>query len=222
MNLKITIVGLVLSVSGYANAGLIANGGFDSNGLENWTTANSGLSIDNNIVFVLEDGPTGKYANSGHSHHSSERVIFQDFLVPIMDINSANFSFDFFSSNSEALDSSSYNNVVTPGNIFRIDIVNAVEDVFATASLFDLFVDLGGLSNFAAITYNDSSLTTFLNAHSGETLRLRIANDETTMPWDTGVDNISLDVRTSAIPEPSTLAIFALGMIGLASRRLKK
>jgi hypothetical protein len=29
-------------------------------------------------------------------------------------------------------------------------------------------------------------------------------------------------VRTVAVPEPSTLAIFALGMIGLASRRFKK
>ncbi|MBA6384141.1 PEP-CTERM sorting domain-containing protein [Colwellia sp. BRX10-6] len=28
--------------------------------------------------------------------------------------------------------------------------------------------------------------------------------------------------RTAEVPEPSTLAIFALGMIGLASRRFKK
>jgi sialate O-acetylesterase len=32
----------------------------------------------------------------------------------------------------------------------------------------------------------------------------------------------TLDVYVSQVPEPSTLAIFALGMIGLASRRFKK
>jgi len=35
-------------------------------------------------------------------------------------------------------------------------------------------------------------------------------------------DAVDVDVEVSAVPEPSTLAIFALGMIGLASRRFKK
>jgi hypothetical protein len=30
------------------------------------------------------------------------------------------------------------------------------------------------------------------------------------------------DVTTSQVPEPSTIAIFALGIVGLASRRFKK
>lgn len=37
-----------------------------------------------------------------------------------------------------------------------------------------------------------------------------------------GPYNSSLFVRSVNVPEPSTLAIFALGMIGLASRRFKK
>jgi hypothetical protein len=36
------------------------------------------------------------------------------------------------------------------------------------------------------------------------------------------LDNIVVDESFSSVPEPSTLAIFALGMIGLASRRMKK
>jgi hypothetical protein len=36
------------------------------------------------------------------------------------------------------------------------------------------------------------------------------------------IDGISLREISAAVPEPSTLAIFALGMIGLASRRFKK
>ena len=34
--------------------------------------------------------------------------------------------------------------------------------------------------------------------------------------------NIDTTPAVNAVPEPSTLAIFALGMIGLASRRFKK
>jgi hypothetical protein len=39
--------------------------------------------------------------------------------------------------------------------------------------------------------------------------------------WELHVRDASFSV-TSEVPEPSTLAIFALGMIGLASRRFKK
>lgn len=219
--LKTTLVGLVLSVSSIANAGLITNGDFEA-GLSNWTTLNSGLSSDNVTVFILEAGPTGSYANNGISSGPSERVLFQDFLVPILDVRSASFSFDFFSDNSNPLDSAFYNNATSAGNIFRIDIVNASTDVFATSSMFELFVDLGNIGSFNTVTYNNNSLTTFLNSHSGETLRLRIANDESTFPWDTGVDNVSFDAVTTSVPEPSTLAIFALGIMGLASRRFKK
>jgi len=44
---------------------------------------------------------------------------------------------------------------------------------------------------------------------------LRFAHDDTSTHNYRGV-------QRSSVPEPSTLAIFALGMIGLASRRLKK
>jgi hypothetical protein len=37
-----------------------------------------------------------------------------------------------------------------------------------------------------------------------------------------GIDNFSFSEVSQNVPEPSTLAIFALGMIGLASRRFKK
>jgi len=41
-------------------------------------------------------------------------------------------------------------------------------------------------------------------------------------PTYMGMDNVITGVHSTDIPEPSTLAIFALGMIGLASRRFKK
>jgi len=44
----------------------------------------------------------------------------------------------------------------------------------------------------------------------------RIARDSSYHVWGVAL------VRTTSVPEPSTLAIFALGVIGLASRRFKK
>jgi len=37
-----------------------------------------------------------------------------------------------------------------------------------------------------------------------------------------GKTSVASEVITSSVPEPSTLAIFALGLVGLASRRMKK
>ncbi|WP_259366878.1 PEP-CTERM sorting domain-containing protein [Colwellia sp. BRX8-7] len=39
---------------------------------------------------------------------------------------------------------------------------------------------------------------------------------------DSAMLRLNVDYNTTEVPEPSTLAIFALGMIGLASRRFKK
>ena len=36
------------------------------------------------------------------------------------------------------------------------------------------------------------------------------------------MDFSNLQIRSAEVPEPSTLAIFALGIIGLASRKFKK
>jgi hypothetical protein len=41
------------------------------------------------------------------------------------------------------------------------------------------------------------------------------------MSFDLGTD-LNIPEANSEVPEPSTLAIFALGIIGLASRRFKK
>ena len=51
-------------------------------------------------------------------------------------------------------------------------------------------------------------------------LKIHISTDATST-WEE-IDAVQLSGFTATVPEPSTLAIFALGMIGLASRRFKK
>ena len=100
---------------------------------------------------------------------------------------------------------------------------------------FDVNIEISGgganLANFNILTapihtsvLDTGALTASVNlsAFLGQTVRL---NFDWHIPEDmTGPGFFQLDnVRSTAtIPEPSTLAIFALGMIGLASRRFQK
>ena len=216
-------------------APLITNGGFDD-GFTSWTTANSGLTEDSTTVFVLSSpgGPTDPIATNGSSEGPASRVLYQDFFVPLAGVSNASFSFDFFSDNAQPLDSADVTNIqggeFEGPNIFRIDIVDPNEPVFTTPFLFALFVDEGGVvgsdTSLEGQTYGDSeALTLFLNSYAGSTLRLRIGQAESTRPWGTGVDNVSLAADLEAIPEPTSMVLFGLGgiaMIVMASRRKRR
>jgi hypothetical protein len=93
--------------------------------------------------------------------------------------------------------------------------------------------------NLAGLNTNDGSLlgnfnfakATGLNTYTGEihnnafTARYVRFDIYTSHGGDNsfaGLSEIRFDGALASVPEPSTLAIFALGMIGLASRRFKK
>lgn len=230
---------LVLASGNLPAAALLSNGDFNA-GLTDWTTINSGITSDPTVVFELTSpgGPTDPIASNGFSSGPASRVLYQDFVVPIAGVTTASFSFDFFSNNSGPLDSATVNNVqggdMSGPNIFRIDIVDPTQPVFTTPFLFALFVDEGGIvgtsTELVTQTFDDpATLAAFLNANAGNTLRLRIGIAESTLPWSTGVDNISLmaDAETP-IPEPSTMGLLGLGAASLVfagfrrSRRSEK
>lgn len=223
---------LVLASGNLPAAALLSNGDFNA-GLTDWTTTNSGITSDSAVVFVLTSlgGPTDPIATNGSSGGPASRVLYQDFVVPIAGVTTASFSFDFFSTNPNPLDSATVNNVQGSGvgspNIFRIDIVDPTEPVFTTPYLFALFVDEGGIvgtpTGLVAQTFGDPvTLAAFLNANAGNTLRLRIGVAESTFPWSTGVDNVSLMAdAVTPIPEPTTMGLFGLGAAGLVFARFR-
>lgn len=217
---------LVLASGNLSAAALLSNGDFNA-GLTDWTTTNSGITSDSTVVFALTSpgGPTDPIASNGISGGPASRVLYQDFFVPIAGVTTASFSFDFFSTNPNPLDSATVNNVqgsdISGPNIFRIDIVDPTEPVFTTPFLFELFVDEGGIvgapTDLVTQTFGDPvTLAAFLNANAGNTLRLRIGVAESTFPWSTGVDNVSLMAdAVTPIPEPSTMGLFGLGAASL-------
>jgi hypothetical protein len=72
------------------------------------------------------------------------------------------------------------------------------------------------------VLYDHGTPTMILNRELNGNFNL--ANMDTTSghTWSQQGSKHSLFVRATTVPEPSTLAIFALGMMGLASRRFKK
>ena len=64
------------------------------------------------------------------------------------------------------------------------------------------------------------SLTAFLQAHEGETLRLRFAEVDNIGNFNMGVDAVNLEVN--AVPEPTSVTLLGLGLAGVAARRWRQ
>lgn len=223
----------------------LTNGDFSA-GLASWTTQNSGDGTDTGVVWIV-DNPSGsnQLTNNGSSGGPASRVIYQDFVVPASGVSAASFSFDYFADNGSALNSSSFTTFVNSpfggSNGTRIDIMSPADNVFSGPVLLSLFAPVDGAPVGTALapvpnTFADAAaLAAFLNARAGETLRLRIGNREEDFPWDTGFDNLNIDIVPLAPvpgpgPGPATaiptipaygLALTVLGLLLVAGRRLR-
>ena len=99
-----------------------------------------------------------------------------------------------------------------------------------TANVFGDIYDIehGGQFNFAASDGLNSGVTgisnsQYRNSVTNNILQLHTCGGIVCQVTANGVStSYSLQKAVQSVPEPSTLAIFALGMIGLASRRFKK
>jgi hypothetical protein len=179
--LKAALAGLVLSVSGFANANLIVGDFYtDENNLNlQWEYVGS---------FDLAAGP--RWFGS----------------TPYNGIEAAAFNFGALSAN-EAYALSS--NKIADYNDIRDFLVNHY-------AWYDSYGSRFGISEFGE--------SVVANQAGGTTYDARL--DISAYVKDRGVlgqnYNHVFKAVTTSVPEPSTLAIFALGIMGLASRRFKK
>jgi len=221
--LKMAIAGLVLSVSNFANAGLIiASGDSNLDNSENFQLFNSLFGNKEVIgrVGSLDTWATtnwGSFATTSATSYSTiqsiNSALTADWLIlgSGSALSASEFSFlDTFVNNGGNLwvvgEAASYSNINNSAtsilNHFNTGMSISGAGVYATGNATAAATQLGGGPNFR-VRYSS-----YIN---GGTALYADSN---------GI--ILSSFETTSVPEPSTLAIFALSIMGLASRRFKK
>lgn len=183
--LKAAVAGLVLSVSGFANAGLISFDGSIDDGTEvdhwSFSVTNSGTFIFD--VLANEDG--------------------NDFFANGVDNDQLDSYIYLFANNASGtlIDSDDDGGLGSDGSVSGLDSFMTV----------DLTI---GTYLFAIGDYNLSES----EARNG----LNVNSSTTVGRYSVSISSSNGVAAVNSVPEPSTLAIFALGIMGLASRRFKK
>lgn len=208
-------------------AGLITNGGFES-GLTGWTTADQ-VGSDGRFfsqtgtlspanAFTVPAPPEGTRAAMTDAGAGGSHVLYQDFLVPLM-VPGASVNFSLFINNgADAFFSPATLDFATPAlnQQARVDILNLTSDV-----LLNLYQTQPGNPLISGYTPIVRDVTALLQAHAGETLRLRFAEVDNVSFFNLGVD--AVDINVNAIPEPSTWMMTVGALFGAALfRRLNR
>jgi hypothetical protein len=247
MNIKIlkaALTGLVLSVSCFANAGLIEIGTSYGNGADSWIHSDFRADTnygDSDVLVLRNDGsnPSGwhrksyiRFDLSGNSESITAAsfdlgIVFNTLVNNEASINNV-WDFEIYG----LLDSSTGNNWGENSITWN----NAVGNNVGTTGFTSEFELLGSLSLNShsigeRITLSNAALLNFINNDTDDLITLGLRRVNTTRTDSSFLfaskENLdysgpNLSLSTASVPEPSTLAIFALGMIGLASRKFKK
>ena len=190
------------------NAGSLAmidNGDFTTD-LAGWTLANNAVNANDTSATFFRTA-TGRLQNQSSSGPSA-RVIYQDFTIPT-GVVFAGFRMGFAQNNYDVLDPQDVTVIEKDPfdaagggaqNAFRIDIVDPTGAQFYEPILYTLSAPTAATptvdGTLTTVTDQTAALTTFFQAHEGQTLRLRIGQVESTFPWTVQLDDVTLVVGT--------------------------
>jgi len=246
MNCYRTFVGLLscaalaCALSTPLQAGLILNGGFES-GLSNWTAVDqlgsagtffvqTGTSTPDTMS-IVPPPPQGTQAAMTDAQGPGSHVLYQDFVVPSV-VPGALINFMLLINNQSDRfaipEPDNHLDFSTPAlnQQARVDIMRVTPDPFSLSTA-DVLMDLyqTEVGDPLATGYNAFvfDITPLLQAHAGETLRLRFAETDNVGPFNFGVDAVDVNVTAGAVPEPSMFvpAGVSILILGLTLKRRK-
>lgn len=212
---------------------LITNGGFETGTLTGWTEYDTGggyWSVSSSTLSPIEGNPTPG-ANSGTYYaltdqgEPSAMTLLQTFTVPV-GATSITLSFDMFTENWYG------SNTCTsgPGGLAYGNQC-AYVDILSSAAIAQLGTDplytgsgVDNLFNGGSPVTNDinnnpvpnpySPYTYDLTGLSAGTYALRFGTAASFSPFNQGIDNVSI-LATTSVPEPSTLLLLGVGLLGM-------
>ena len=209
------------------HAGLILNGGFETNdgmnsfsgwlegvqagGQNNWW-AQSGTNAPVN-AFTVPAPPQGRFAAMTDGPGPSSEVLLQSFTVPLGAI-SVILSFDYFILNpvSDFIIPNSLDFTAGPNQQARVDILDAGAgpfDLNAAVVLNVLQTNPGDPNGTSATTYTPLVLDITSSVTPGSSYQLRFAEVDTQGQLLFGVDDVQIN---AAVPEPEAFALLAAGL----------
>jgi hypothetical protein len=214
-----------------AHAGLITNGGFES-GLAGWTRADL---LGSEGTFFVQSGttspvnglpvpapPQGSNAAMTDAVAGGSHILYQDFVVPSV-VSVAFVRFSLFVNSGAEFETRDHLEWSLPdlNQQARVDILTQTSDPFSVAVgdvLQNLYRTETGDPLTSGYTPIIMDVTSLLQAHQGETLRLRFAEVDNVNIFNLGVD--SVDIVEQVIPEPASWTLAAGALVALwAARR---
>ncbi len=185
------------------------------------TAANAGLinTFDESYLDSLVVG--GSTVTQSLNNSNSIDYTFKNNIM-VIDVNYSNINYlvyEFSVMHEDALDSTFLSNLYLP-NGYTDAMFNPVEE------LLEVVFQFGKADGFKFALEIDSSLDFLgvdtINQNVGDFAFILSDNFQTNENIAFGNPLIGAARADATVPEPSTLAIFALGMFGLASRKFNK
>ncbi len=208
---------------------LIVNGGFETGTFSGWTVTNQPGSFPGTNFFATgatvtpQSGLSTAGPASGSFYAVSDgsgpgtHALSQSFTVPGA-ASSVLLSFSLFVNsyggsfvNPVGLDFTDGAN-----QHGRVDILSAGASAFDTGAsvLRDFYLGVDPGSNPHAYKSYNFDITSLVGA--GGTFQLRFAEVDNLNFLNMGVDNVSVDFTAAGVPEPSSVTLAGLGLIGLS------
>ncbi len=240
--LKAALAGLVLSVSSFANAGLISViGDVDAVNID-YRSVNTvlldNLLGDNTDVLIIGEWATNSRVTGLTNYWNSLSTVnvTTNSVVDITASNLVGFDFlfymeDAFSTNTAtSITTNAINDFINASGDFLYvsqNLSNASSSVSYNSFLTDIGSSIQTSTNYCDNTQTivSDGLTTGVSTFSIGGCNEVIGGNSLVISQN-GVTSVAYEyteyTNSAQVPEPSTLAIFALGIMGLASRRFKK